>query len=105
MTTLLDHPQAQALLQAATLTAEQVSSCSQRLHAFLQRYLPLFHRSEQRTNATLLLQGKLTGLDRKTSEPIAHQAGVPRKPLQSFLGWGAWDDEAIMAELRLHVKQ
>src|SRR5205085_11165374 len=49
------------------------------------------------------LQGKLSGLQRKTSEPIASQAGRPRKPVQHFVGAGRWDDEAVMAELRRHV--
>ena len=105
MATILEHPEADALLEAATITPEQVNACSRRLHAFLPRYLALFKRSEQRDNATLILEGKLSGLDRKTSEPIANQAGVHRKPLQAFVGAGPWDDEAVMAELRRHVRQ
>ena len=105
MATLLEHPDAQALLEAATITPEEVNACARRLHAFLPRYLSLFERSEQRDNATLILEGKLSGLDRKTSEPIANQAGVPRKPLQAFVGAGAWDDEAVMAEIRAHIQQ
>ena len=100
MATILEHPEAQALLGSATITPEEVNACSRRLRAFLPRYLSLFVRSEQRDNATLILEGKLSGLDRKTSEPIANQAGVPRKPLQAFVGSGAWDDEAVMAEIR-----
>ena len=105
MATILEHPEAEALLGAAALTAEQVNDCSRRLHAFLPRYLALFTRSEQRDNATLILQGKLSGLDRKTSEPIANQAGVHRKPLQAFVGSAPWDDEAVMAEIRSHVRE
>jgi SRSO17 transposase len=105
MATILQHPEAEALLGAAAVTPALVNACSRRLHAFLPRYLSLFKRSEQRDNATLILEGKLSGLDRKTSEPIAHQAGVHRKPLQAFVGSGPWDDEAVMAELRSHVQQ
>jgi SRSO17 transposase len=104
MATILEHPEAQELLEAATITPEEVSGCAGRLHAFLSRYLPLFRRSEQRDNATLVIHGKLSGLQRKTSEPIAIQAGVHRKPVQSFVGAGAWDDEAFLAELRCHVR-
>jgi SRSO17 transposase len=102
---LLEHPTAQALLQDATLTPEQVDDLAGRLGPFLQRYLPLFARKEQRDNATLVLRGKLSGLQRKTTEPIAHQAGVPRKPLQNFVGRSPWDDDALLAELRRHVRQ
>ena len=35
----------------------------------------------------------------------AIQAGLPRKPIQFFVGAGKWDDEAVMAELRRHVRQ
>ena len=79
MATILEHPEAEALLEAATITPEQVNDCSRRLYAFLPRYLALFTRPEQRDNATLILQGKLSGLGRKTSEPIANQAGVHRR--------------------------
>lgn len=103
--TILEHPQAQDLLQAATVTASAVAACADRLGDFLARYLPLLQRSEQRHSADAVIRGKLSGLDRKTSEPIAIQAGLPRKPLQSFVGWGAWDDETLMAELRAHVKE
>jgi SRSO17 transposase len=96
MATILEHPEAEVLLDAATIAPQQVNACSRRLHAFLPRYLSLFRRSEQRANATLILEGKFSGLDRKTSEPIANQAGVPRKPLQAFVGSGAWDDEAVV---------
>jgi len=102
---LLDKPQAQALLADAVLTPGAVRSCQEHLTAFLQRYLPLFYRREQRELATLVIQGRLSGLQRKTSEPIAHQAGHTRKPVQHFVGAGAWDDEAVMAELRRHVAE
>jgi SRSO17 transposase len=103
MPSILEHPQAQELLHAANISPRQVNACAGRLHRFLHRYWPLFKRQEQRDNALIILEGKLSGLDRKTSEPIAHQAGVHRKPVQAFVGSGAWDDEAILAEVRHHV--
>jgi SRSO17 transposase len=102
---LLDHPEAQALLDDATVTADSVRTCADRLTGFLQRYLPKFYRVEQRVNATLVIRGLLSGLERKTCEPIAIEAGLPRKPVQFFVGAGKWDDKAVMAELRLHVRE
>ena len=102
---LLDHPDAQALLADAVLSPESVRTCQDRLTAFLARYLPRSRRAEQRANATLVLRGLLSGLQRKTCEPIAVQAGVHRKPIQSLVGAGRWDDEAVMAELRRHVAE
>jgi SRSO17 transposase len=100
---LLDHPEAQALLADAVVTPDAVRDRADRLTAFLRRYLPRFYRVEQRATATLVIRGRLGGLERKTSEPIAIEAGLPRKPVQFFVGSGKWDDEAVMAELRAHV--
>jgi SRSO17 transposase len=102
---ILDHPEAQALLQDADLSAAAIRSCADQLTAFAQRYLPLFHRQEQRGHALTVLRGKLTGLQRKTTEPIATQAGQKRRPLQLFVGQGGWDDRAVRDELRRHVAQ
>ncbi len=102
---LLNHPEAQALLNDATLPAHAVRDCSDRLSDFLQRYLPRFYRAEQRATATLVIRGHLSGLERKTCEPIAIEAGLPRKPIQFFVGAGKWDDEAVMGELRQHVRE
>jgi SRSO17 transposase len=102
---LLEHPTAQVLLADAEVSATAVAGCRQRLQSFLQRYLPRFYRVEQHELAEVVLQGKLSHLQRKTSEPIAYQAGRPRKPVQHFVGAGRWDDEAVMAELRRHVAE
>jgi SRSO17 transposase len=105
MSTILEHPAAQALLDDATLSPAAVAACRGRLTRFLQRYLPRFYREEQRQLATVVIAGRLSGLQRKTCEPIAHQAGRPRKPVQHFVGCGQWDDAAVLAELRAHVAE
>lgn len=104
MASILDHPDAVALLQQATLSPQHVADCAAHLHAFLQRYAHCFQRAEQRHNAMVVLQGQLSALPRKTSEPIARQAGLQRKPIQAFVGWAPWDDEAVMTELRQDVR-
>lgn len=102
---LLDHPDAQPLLQDTELSPAAVRSCAGRLEAFAARYLPLFYRQEQREHARTVLRGKRTGLQRKTTEPIATQAGQQRRPLQLFVGAGGWQDGAVLAELRRHVAE
>ena len=82
-----------------------VRGCRRRLTRFLEQYLPVFYRQEQRENARLVIEGRLSHLERKTSEPIARQAGVQRKPVQQFVGAGKWNDEAVMGELRHHVAE
>jgi SRSO17 transposase len=102
---LLDSPQALALLEDAVVPVDMVTSMGAHLTDFLHRYLPVFYREEQRELAAVVVAGKLSGLQRKTTEPIAVQAGLHRKPLQNFVGAGKWDDEAVMAEMRLHVAE
>jgi SRSO17 transposase len=102
---LLEHPTAQALLADAEISAASVRGCRHRLERFLRRYLPRFYREEQRALAAVVVQGKLSKLERKTAEPIAYLAGLERKPVQHFVGAGLWDDEAVMTELRRHVAQ
>lgn len=102
---ILEHPEARALLGQAELSPQAVRGCEGRLGRFLGRYLPLFYRREQRENAGVVVRGLLSGLGRKTCEPIAREAGLHRKPVQSFVGSGAWDDEAVMAEVRRHVAE
>jgi SRSO17 transposase len=100
---LLDHPEAQALLADAEVAPDDVRGCRDHITRFLKRYLPVFYREEQRGHAGAFVCGLLSGLERKSVEPIAAQAGVPRKDLQFFVGCGGWGDEKVMAELREHV--
>src|SRR5271156_632638 len=104
MSTLMEHPDAQALLEQTEVEPATVNSCSRHLTTFIQRYLPFFYRQEQRQHADTILRGKLTGLQRKTTEPIATQAHQKRRPLQLFVGAGLWSDDAVCDELRRHVR-
>jgi len=91
------------LLADATVEPDSIRSCRRRLTSFLERYLPLFYRKEQAANAVVVMEGLLSDLARKTCEPIARREGVPRKPIQFFVGTGKWDDETVMAEYRRHL--
>jgi SRSO17 transposase len=102
---LLDHPEAQALLADAEVSPGDVRGCRDHITRFLKRYLPSFYRREQRGHAAAFVRGLLSGLERKSVEPIASQAGVPRKDLQYFVGCGGWDDDEVMAEVRRHVRE
>jgi SRSO17 transposase len=102
---LLDHPEAKALLDDAEVSPDDVRGCRGHITRFLKRYLPLFYRQEQRGHAAAFVRGLLSGLERKSVEPIAAQAGIPRKNLQMFVGQGAWDDETVTSEMRQHVAQ
>lgn len=101
----LKTPQAKNLLQDAVISPSDITSCIPHLQQFVQRYLPCFTRVEQRGHAQTILHGKLSGVQRKTTEPIAHQAGLKRRPLQLFVGAGQWEDQTVLKELRCHVRQ
>jgi len=68
---LLEHPEAQALLNDATVSPDTVRDCTDRLAGFLRRYLPKFYRIEQRANATTVIRGLLSGMERK--EPFQNK--------------------------------
>ena len=62
---LLDHPEAKALLKDAQVTSGSVRGCQDRLQGFMQRYLPCFYREEQRELAAVVIAGKLSSIKRK----------------------------------------
>lgn len=103
--TILRHPEAQALLADVALDEAQLARLADALGPFLGRYLPLLKRAEQRLHLRAVVEGKLSGLTRKTCEPIAHAAGLRRENLQDFVGSSPWGDDALLAELRRHVIQ
>ena len=93
------------MLAQTEIEPDTVRRCSQHLTRFIRRYLPFFYREEQRQHAEIILKGKLSGLKRKTTEPVAIEVGRKRRPLQLFVGAGGWDDDAVLGELRRHVKE
>src|SRR4051794_23146590 len=101
--TILEHPEAQALLDDARFDVAQLEEMAQQREPFLGRYLPLFKRSEQRDHARCILEGELSSLSRETAEPIAHHFHVRRENLQDFVGSSPWDDRAILDGIRAHV--
>ena len=60
---LLERPQAKALLADAEVSAAAIRGCRQRLERFLPRYLPLCYRAEQRALAQVVIQGKRSKLE------------------------------------------
>jgi SRSO17 transposase len=81
----------------------EVAMCLTRLASFADRYKPLIGRTEHRTHLQMCLEGLVSGLERKSVEPIATAHGVYRRPLQHFVGAGKWDDWAIREEMQKHI--
>jgi len=93
------------ILKDCQVPAELLAPLSSRLTSFASRYQPLFARTEQRAHCLVVLEGLLGNAPRKTLEPIATEHELERRPIQRFVGAGAWDDEALMTELRQDVSE
>jgi SRSO17 transposase len=89
----------------AEISRKQPEPCLGNLRVFVRRYASRFYRVEQAGHAAIYIEGLLSDLSRKTCEPIAIDHGRHRKPLQHFVGAGLWDDEKVLEELQLHVRQ
>src|SRR5579859_4928433 len=83
------------------------------LAAYHARFAPLFARAEQRAWAAVYLRGLLTAdVPRKNIEAMALRllgagAGAEQRvrALQHFVGEGAWDDTALLAEHQRCVEE
>src|SRR5215210_1712913 len=93
------------LLQDCVVEPKTLGPMLEGLRDFAGRYQPHLVRREQRELGAMYLEGLLSGLERKSVEPIATDHGRPRRGLQRFVGAGLWDDQPIMAELRAHVRE
>src|SRR5258708_32837711 len=93
-------------LAVQNLASEEVASLAEELVAYHQHFAPLFYRREQREWAAVYLRGLLTAdVPRKNVEAMALRllgvgpyAERQVRALQQFIGEGAWDDEALLAE-------
>ncbi len=74
------------------------------LESFLDRYAPLFGRSEAQGHARRFVQGLLLGGQRRSVENIAEAIdGCVVRSLQTFIANAPWDANAVLADLRRQV--
>jgi SRSO17 transposase len=100
---LLEHPQAQALLEDAEVSAENVRGCQERLSRFMQRYLPLFTARSNAGLPRLSFRASSATCSVRLRNRSPTRPTAKRKPVQHFVGAGKWDDDAVTCELRRHV--
>src|SRR5262245_14944096 len=89
-----------------TLTPADLAEVGEELAAYHAHFASLFARREQRRWAAVYLRGLLLAeVRRKNVEAMALRllgagpdAARQVRALQQFIGEGAWDDEAILAE-------
>jgi len=79
----------------------------QKIRPSLTRYLNEFNgcfvKSASRRHMQTYVTGQLSGLERKSVEPIADAAGVPPRTLQEFLSLFRWDEDAVRDRLQRRV--
>ena len=83
--------------------AADVAECVGALARFAERYNPKLARSDQEVHLGVYLEGLVSGLERKSIEPIATAHGLYRRPLQHFVGAGKWSDAEIRGEMQRHI--
>lgn len=86
------------------MDVEQLRRLKPELTMFLDRYAPLFRRSENSEHARSFVQGLLAGGERRNVENIAEaMEGNTVRTLQKFIAQGCWKDRHVLGEMRSHV--
>ena len=70
----------------------------------MKPFVRIFQGQAADQHAKTSVCGLLSNVERKNMESIAYRFGQSRLPLQSFIGWDAWDDAPLREELRSQVK-
>lgn len=85
------------------ISGAAVATCLSSLAVFLRRYQDQVQRVEQEGHLQVYVEGLVSGLERKSVEPIATAHGLYRRPLQHFVGAGKWSDAQVRGEMRRHI--
>jgi len=85
------------------ISGAAVATCLASLAVFLRRYQAQVQRAEQEKHLHVYVEGLVSGLERKSVEPIATAHGLYRRPLQHFVGAGKWSDAQVRDEMRRHI--
>jgi len=75
------------------MTTDQILSLRPGLAEFLGEFADCFGRSEPRQHLVHYVRGQLSGLQRKSIEPIALFNNIAPRTLQEFLASDSWDHE------------
>ena len=92
------------LLDECQIAPEVFEQAMPRLHTFMKPFVRIFQGQAADQHAKTSVCGLLSNVERKNIESIAYRVGQSRLPLQSFIGWDAWDDAPLREELRSQVK-
>jgi SRSO17 transposase len=82
------------------MDAEQIRGMRPMLACYLKSFDDCFTRKDTRAHLSVYVEGQLSGLDRKSVEPIALAAGVPVRTLQEFLSQHRWEEDLARNRLQ-----
>jgi SRSO17 transposase len=92
------------LLDECQMTPEIFEQVMPRLYTVMKPFVRIFQGQAADQHAKTYVYGLLSNVERKNIASIAYRFGQSRLPLQSFIGWDAWDDTPLRDELRGQVK-
>lgn len=73
------------------MEVQGIRNIGKKLRAFLKQFDDCFYRSQPLGHLFTYVRGQMSGLQRKSVEPIALQAKTPPRTLQRFLSSVQWD--------------
>lgn len=92
------------LLAECQIAPEIFEQVIPRLDTFMKPFVKIFQGQAAAQHAPTYVCGLLSNVERKNIESIAYRFGQSRLPLQSFIGWDAWDAAPLRDALRGQVK-
>src|SRR3990172_12975864 len=81
----------------------QIREMGRALRRFLDEFGDCFGRCDTRRYLRVYVDGQMSGLHRKSVEPMALRAGVPPRSLQAFLSLLKWDEQRMVDRLQQTV--
>ena len=85
------------------MDVETIRKIRPSLRRYLDEFNGCFVKSASRRHMQTYVTGQLSGLERKSIEPIADAAGVPPRTLQEFLSLFRWDECAVRDRVQRRV--
>jgi len=77
------------------MEAKEIENLGKKLAAFLKQFHDCFFRSQPRGHLKSYVRGQVSGLQRKSAEPIALLTKTPPRTLQRFLSYVHWDEQRL----------
>src|SRR2546430_6568884 len=70
------------------------------LDRFIEEIQPRYGLAKSAVHLGVYVRGQLSGLERKSVEPTADEAGVPARTLQEFFSIHSWDADELRRNVR-----